>query len=97
MPTEKQPTRVRHLNRLASLRDEREQAAVKHARAEVRSVRAARLEGATWAEIGSVLGVSAQAVQKKYHRGAAHTGDCADHDFRDANGMHLCRPNGARS
>jgi DNA-directed RNA polymerase specialized sigma24 family protein len=97
MPTDKQPTRVHHLNRLAVLRREREKAAAEYAGAECASVLDARLEGATWAEIGSVLGVSAQAVQKKYHRSPAHTGDCADHDYRDANGMHLCRPNGARA
>ena len=64
---EKQPTRVHHLNILASLRREREQAAAESARAEFAAVLDARLEGATWAEIGSVLGVSGQAVQKKYH------------------------------
>ena len=64
---EQQPTRVHHLNILASLRRERERAAAESARAEFAAVLDARLEGATWAEIGSVLGVSAQAAQKKYH------------------------------
>jgi hypothetical protein len=67
MAIEKQPTRVHHLNRLAALRRERETSAANLARAEFAAVLDARLEGATWAELGSVLGVSPQAVQKKYH------------------------------
>jgi hypothetical protein len=33
-------------------------------------VRVARMQGATWAELAEVLGVTPQAVQKRYGRGA---------------------------
>jgi hypothetical protein len=67
MAIEKQPTRVHHLNILAALRHDRAKQADQSTRAEFAAVLDARLEGATWAELGSVLGVSPQAVQKKYH------------------------------
>jgi len=67
MATEKQPTRVHHLHQLAAIRRKRETVSADLARLEFATVLDARLEGATWAELGQVLGVSPQAVQKKYH------------------------------
>jgi len=71
MPTEQQPTRVHHLNILASIRSERERSLAQWSHAEFAAALDARLEGATWAEVGGALGVSAQAAQQRFHgRGA---------------------------
>jgi hypothetical protein len=67
---EQQSQRVEDMNRLKDLRREREDALYAFARAEFRAVLNARLHGATWAEVGRALGVSAQAAQQK-HRGPA--------------------------
>ena len=74
MATEQHSTRVQHLIRLADLRREREATLYAFARAEFAAVLDARLEGATWAEVGRALGVSAQAVQQKFHGRMIPTG-----------------------
>ncbi|GAC69115.1 hypothetical protein GS4_20_01810 [Gordonia soli NBRC 108243] len=54
-------TPIEQLVRIASLRQE-------VAREEEVAVRRARLSGLSWAEIGLLLGVSKQAMHKKYRK-----------------------------
>lgn len=67
MAIEQQPTRVHHLNILATIRSERTRALTEWGHAEFAAALDARLEGATWAEVGGALGVSAQAAQQRFH------------------------------
>lgn len=57
------------------------------------AVAVARAEEYSWTQIGATLGLTKQGAQQRYTVGRpAHTDDCQDPRYRDAAGMHLCRP-----